>query len=76
MAEQAVKALSEFNRRTALLEQYDYPDAVKRLTAVVAAFPDWTAARFNLGADWMNSDADIALPMAKECVFYIFPGSF
>ena len=48
------------------------PDAAERLKDCIQA----TAARFNLGADWMNSDADIALPMAKECVFYIFPGSF
>lgn len=41
------------------------PDAAERLKDCIQA----TAARFKLGADWMNSDADIALPMAKECVF-------
>ncbi|KJA16750.1 hypothetical protein HYPSUDRAFT_147290 [Hypholoma sublateritium FD-334 SS-4] len=38
------------------------PDAAERLKECIQA----TAARFNLGADWMNSDADIALPMAKD----------
>lgn len=28
-----------------------------------------TARQFGLGLDWMNSDADVALPMASECVF-------
>lgn len=28
-----------------------------------------TARQFGLGLDWMNSDADVALPMANECVF-------
>ena len=52
--EQAVKALAEFNRGTALLEQYDYPGAVKQLESVVAALPAWTAARFNLGLALLN----------------------
>lgn len=38
------------------------PDAAERLRECIQA----TARRFNLGADWMNSDADIALPMAHE----------
>lgn len=42
------------------------PDAAERLQDCIRA----TAARFQLGADWMNSDADIALPMAKEYAFY------
>jgi len=55
--DQAVKALSDFNRATALLEQYDYPGAVKQLSSVVAAFPAWTAARFNLGLALLNLPA-------------------
>lgn len=42
------------------------PDAMERLKECIQA----TAKRFNLGADWMNSDADIALPMAHECVYF------
>lgn len=38
------------------------PDAAERLKCCIQE----TARRFNLGADWMNSDADIALPMAHE----------
>lgn len=30
-----------------------------------------TARQFRLGADWMNSDADVALPMSTEYVFYV-----
>lgn len=37
-------------------------DATERLKKCIRA----TARRFNLGADWMNSDADVALPMATE----------
>jgi hypothetical protein len=31
-----------------------------------------TALQFGLGADWMNSDADVALPMATEYVSKYF----
>ena len=37
-------------------------DATERLKKCIRA----TARRFGLGADWMNSDADIALPMATK----------
>ncbi|KAL4261085.1 hypothetical protein AB1N83_007430 [Pleurotus pulmonarius] len=37
-------------------------DATERLKKCIWA----TARRFGLGADWMNSDADIALPMATN----------
>lgn len=30
-----------------------------------------TARQFRLGADWMNSDADVALPLSAEYVFHI-----
>ena len=39
-------------------------DAGDRLLACITN----TARRFDLGADWMNSHADVALPMAFECV--------
>ncbi|TFK38589.1 hypothetical protein BDQ12DRAFT_117435 [Crucibulum laeve] len=37
-------------------------DAGDRMKACVQA----TARRFGLGADWMNADADVALPMAND----------
>lgn len=39
-----------------------FPDATERLQRCIRA----TARHFRLGADWMNSDADVALPMAVE----------
>src|SRR5713101_5607663 len=47
------------------------PDAEQRLRGCIAE----TAYIFNLGADWMNDHADVALPLAVECVFNhsIFP---
>lgn len=41
-----------------------FADAEERLRSCIAE----TALKFNLGADWMNDHADIALPMAQECV--------
>jgi hypothetical protein len=38
------------------------PDAAVKLQECIKT----TARYFRLGADWMNSDADIALPMAHE----------
>src|SRR5271165_3617029 len=49
-----VKALAEFNQGAALLEQYKYAKAAEKFEAVVAAFPSWTAARFNLGLALVN----------------------
>jgi hypothetical protein len=48
--------------------QFHIFDASARLNDCIAA----TARRFGLGRDWMNSDADVALPMAVESV-YFFP---
>ncbi|KAF9484572.1 hypothetical protein BDN70DRAFT_797452 [Pholiota conissans] len=42
--------------------QSRFPDAAERLKACIKE----TARKFGLGADWMNSDADIALPMAHD----------
>lgn len=41
-----------------------FSDAEQRLRACIAE----TAYRFHLGADWMNDHADVALPLALECV--------
>jgi hypothetical protein len=41
-----------------------FPDAEQRLRGCIAE----TAYRYNLGADWMNDHADVALPLALECV--------
>jgi hypothetical protein len=38
------------------------PDAGERLGLCIAE----TARAYNLGADWMNSHADVVLPMAHE----------
>lgn len=39
-------------------------DAEARLQSCIRS----TAKRFRLGTDWLNADADVALPMAKGCV--------
>jgi len=39
-----------------------FPDVEQRLRGCIAE----TACRFNLGADWMNDHADVALPMAID----------
>ncbi|WP_165232891.1 FG-GAP-like repeat-containing protein [Aquisphaera insulae] len=57
-ADESSKALASFNRGTGLLEQYKYAEASKELQKVVAAFPDWTAARFNLGLALLNLPDD------------------
>jgi hypothetical protein len=41
-----------------------FPDAEQRLHKCIAE----TALKYNLGADWMNDHADVALPLAFECV--------
>jgi len=48
------KALAEFNRGAALLEQYKYSKALEAFETVVDIVPDWTAARFNLGLAYLN----------------------
>ncbi|MGA2703649.1 MAG: tetratricopeptide repeat protein [Isosphaeraceae bacterium] len=61
-----VKALAEFNQGAALLEQYKYARAAEKFEVVVAAFPAWTAARFNLGLALLNlPDAPDALDRAE-----------
>lgn len=39
-----------------------FHDAIQRLDHCIAS----TAEHFQIGLDWMNADADIALPMARE----------
>jgi hypothetical protein len=40
------KALAEFNKGAALLEQYRYAEAAKAFEIVLELAPDWNAARF------------------------------
>jgi len=49
-----IRALADFNRGAAMMEQYSYSEAAKSLEAVVKAAPDWLAARFNLGLAYFN----------------------
>lgn len=44
------------------LASYGMPDAAVKIQECIRT----TARHFGLGADWMNHDADIALPMAHE----------
>jgi len=64
------KALTDFNRGAALLEQYQYIEAAKAFEAVLETAPDWTAARFNIGLAYLNmqekSGAENYLDLAKE----------
>jgi tetratricopeptide (TPR) repeat protein len=48
------KAVVQFNRGAALLEQYRYSEAVKAFEKVLNYAPDWNAARFNLGLAYFN----------------------
>ncbi|MHA2316069.1 MAG: tetratricopeptide repeat protein, partial [Candidatus Hermodarchaeia archaeon] len=48
------KALAEFNRGAALLEQYKYAEAARAFETVLDIVPDWTTARFNLGLAYFN----------------------
>jgi len=48
------KALADFNRGAALLEQYKYVEAAKAFESIVEVAPDWSAARFNLGLAYFN----------------------
>ncbi len=52
------EALSAFNRGAAFLEQYRYAEAAKQYEKVLGLFPDWTAARFNLGVTYLNMQED------------------
>jgi hypothetical protein len=47
---------------TAEWQRIGIMDATERLQSCIQS----TARHFRLGADWMNSDADVALPMANE----------
>lgn len=52
------EALSAFNRGAALLEQYRYNDAANEYEKALRLFPEWTAARFNLGVAYLNMQED------------------
>jgi tetratricopeptide (TPR) repeat protein len=57
------KALAEFNRGAALLEQYRYSEAARAFEAALDTAPDWTAARFNIGLAYLNMQVE---PGAKN----------
>jgi len=48
------QALASFNRGAAYLEQYHYTEAAKEFERAAEMFPEWTAARFNLGVSYLN----------------------
>ncbi|UCD50800.1 MAG: VCBS repeat-containing protein [Phycisphaerales bacterium] len=52
------EALAQFNRGAALLEQYQYVEAAEAFGQVLAAAPEWRAARFNLGLALLNMQED------------------
>lgn len=59
LAPPVAKALADFNRGAAQLEQYQYAEAAKTFELVLGSFPSWTAARFNFGLALLNMpDAD------------------
>lgn len=60
------QGLADFHRAAVLLEQYRYGDAAKGFEKVVAAFPQWTAARFNLGVACLNVQDEASIEKAKE----------
>jgi len=70
MSADMAKALVQFNQGAALLEQYKYAEAAKSLEGVLAAAPDWSAARFNLGLAYLNMQenpgASDSLELAKK----------
>jgi tetratricopeptide (TPR) repeat protein len=51
---QFAKALADFNRGAALLEQYRYAEAANVFEDVLKLAPGWDAARFNLGLACLN----------------------
>ncbi len=63
------KVLADFNRGAALMEQYKYSEAAKAFESVLAASPEWLAARFNLGMAYLNmhgeADAKQGLQAAR-----------
>ena len=65
-APKVAKALADFNRGAALLEQYKYQPAAEAFEAVVTAMPDWTAARFNLALALYNTTSKEALERARQ----------
>ncbi len=62
----AAKALSEFNRGAAFMEQYQYASAAKAFAKVLQTMPDWTAARFNYGLANLNQDTTETLDAAVK----------
>lgn len=63
--EQLTRALADFNRGSALLEQYRYSEAAEAFEAVLKVSPHWTAARFNLGVAYLNMQKDASGSLGK-----------
>jgi tetratricopeptide (TPR) repeat protein len=59
-ADEEAQLLAEFQRAAAMLETYDYAGASEAFAKVVAARPDWTAARFNLALSLLNRNTEPA----------------
>lgn len=64
------RALTEFNRGAAFLEQYKCEEAITAFEQALQTAPAWTAARFNLGLAYFNMQvkpgAQSYLESAKE----------
>jgi len=54
-ADPLAAAVADFNRGSALLEQYRYAEAAKVLQKVVDSHGEWGAARFNLALACLNT---------------------
>ena len=65
-ADRLAQAVAQFNRAAALLEQYDYSKAAKAFERVVEQFPDWTAARFDLGLAYFNARTRESTEKARQ----------
>ncbi len=68
-ADRLSEALTAHNRGAALLEQYRYADAAKEFARALELFPDWTAARFNLGVAYLNIQEDRQLVDKSRGIF-------
>ncbi len=65
--ETLAKALAEFHRGAARLEQYDYVKAAQTFAQVVEMVPGWTAAQFNLALAYYNMEGkDGSLDKARK----------
>lgn len=63
------RALAAFNRGGALMEQYNYRKAAEAYRQVLHEFPNWTAARFNLGLVYLCSGDDAKTKDGARALF-------